>query len=506
MDLAVLIFLSSGLFLGWSLGANDASNVFGTAVGSRMIRFGTAAALCSAFILLGAVVSGAGAAHGLGELGAVNAIGGAFTVALAAAATVYLMTKSGLPVSTTQAIVGAIVGWNLFSGSVTNVAVLSKIAGTWVAAPILGALSALVIYGLLRLVIRHGRVHLLTLDYRTRMGLVLAGIFGSYSLGANNIGNVMGVFLSSSPFTDFDLAGLFTVTSVQQLFFLGALAIGVGVFTYSKRVMMTVGRGILPLTPVGAFVSVVSHSLVLFLFSSVALQGFLIRHGLSPVPLIPVSSSQAIVGAVIGIALCKGRRGLRQVQWGKVAGIVVGWIATPIVAGTIGFVSLFVVQNVFDQAVFVPIEHQLATADLERLERAGIAVENLEPLHGRRMASGQELVYHARKYVELTPMQEQLLLSTTEVVQLEIEAEVLAGLDVDYLGLERVAALRKLEGRVFDRRWKLEEALAEISEAWRAKEATPLNAPYNKARRAQLEYLHKILRAPERQDDEPGST
>ena len=43
MDIAILIFLCSGLFLGWSLGANDASNVFGTAVASRMIRFATAA-------------------------------------------------------------------------------------------------------------------------------------------------------------------------------------------------------------------------------------------------------------------------------------------------------------------------------------------------------------------------------------------------------------------------------------------------------------------------------
>jgi PiT family inorganic phosphate transporter len=40
-----LLFLSSGLFLGWSLGANDASNVFGSAVGSRMLRFSTAALL-----------------------------------------------------------------------------------------------------------------------------------------------------------------------------------------------------------------------------------------------------------------------------------------------------------------------------------------------------------------------------------------------------------------------------------------------------------------------------
>ena len=74
MEIAILIFFSSGLFLGFSLGANDSANVFGTAVASRMIRFSTAALLASVFILLGAVISGAGAAHGLGELGAVNAL------------------------------------------------------------------------------------------------------------------------------------------------------------------------------------------------------------------------------------------------------------------------------------------------------------------------------------------------------------------------------------------------------------------------------------------------
>ena len=82
------IFLTSGLFLGWSLGANDAANVFGTAVGTRMISFKKAAVFCGIFVILGAVISGAGAAKTLGELGAVNAIAGAFVVALAAAVTV----------------------------------------------------------------------------------------------------------------------------------------------------------------------------------------------------------------------------------------------------------------------------------------------------------------------------------------------------------------------------------------------------------------------------------
>jgi PiT family inorganic phosphate transporter len=91
-------FLSSGLFLGWSLGANDASNVFGTAVGAQMIRFRTAAIYCSIFVILGAVISGAGASHTLGKLGAVNTIAGAFIVAFAAAMSVFLMTLARFPV------------------------------------------------------------------------------------------------------------------------------------------------------------------------------------------------------------------------------------------------------------------------------------------------------------------------------------------------------------------------------------------------------------------------
>ena len=106
---ATLFFLSSGLFLGWSLGANDAANVWGTAVGTRMVTFKRAALICSIFIILGAVVSGSGASHTIGKLGSIGTIAGAFTVALAAALSVYWMTKLALPVSTTQAIVGAII-------------------------------------------------------------------------------------------------------------------------------------------------------------------------------------------------------------------------------------------------------------------------------------------------------------------------------------------------------------------------------------------------------------
>ena len=203
------IFLTSGLFLGWSLGANDAANVFGTAVGTRMISFKKAAIFCGIFVILGAVISGAGAAKTLGELGAVNAIAGA------------------------------------------------------------------------------------------------------YSLGANNISNVVGIFVPISPFADVSFLGMFKLNGAQQLFFIGAIAIAVGTFTYGKKVMLTVGQGITEMSPVAALVAVFANAVVLFLFASQDLQTFLLGHGLPAFPLVPVSSSQAIVGSVIGIGLIKGGRGIR---------------------------------------------------------------------------------------------------------------------------------------------------------------------------------------------------
>ena len=349
MDLTALFFLTSGLLLGWSLGANDAANVFGTAVGTRMIRFPTAAAICSCFVILGAVVSGAGAAGTLGELGAIDALPGSFIVALSAAAAVYLMTQSGLPVSTTQAIVGAILGWNLFSGNPTHSGVLLKILSTWLVCPLLAAGFAIVLFWLVQLVLGFARPHLLRIDAYTRLGLILAGALGAYGLGANNIANVMGVFLPSSPFTDFSIAGAITISSAQQLFLMGGIAIAVGVITYSERVMLTIGQGLLPLTPLAAWCAVTAHSIVLILFASRGLEHFLASRGLPTIPLVPVSSSQAVVGAVLGIGLLKGGTAIR---WRTLGGIGLGWMLTPLVAGVFSFIGLFFMQNVFDQPVF----------------------------------------------------------------------------------------------------------------------------------------------------------
>ena len=348
MDYSFLFFISSGLFLGWSLGANDAANIFGTAVGTKMVKFRTAAIIASVFVTLGAVYAGAGASETLEELGAVNAIAGSFMTAFAAALTVYWMVKSGLTVSTSQAIVGAIVGWNLYAGKTTDITILSKIVSTWVFCPAISGCFAVLLYFLTKWTIKHSSIHLLRLDQLTRFGLIATGAFGAYALGANNIANVMGAFVDANPFHALTIKS-FTLNSTQVLFFIGSLAISVGVFTYSQKTMATVGKKLMSMSPQVAWIVVLAQSLTLFIFSSESLHNFLISCHLPPLPLVPVSCSQAVIGAVIGVGLAKGGR---EIKWGILGRIAGGWITTPLIAGLLCFVSLFFLENVFNLTVY----------------------------------------------------------------------------------------------------------------------------------------------------------
>ena len=347
IDPIILLFLSSGLFLGWALGANDAANVFGTAVGTRMVSWRNAAIICSIFVILGAVISGAGTSQTLGKLGAITALPGAFMTALSAGFSVFVMTKSGLPVSTSQAIVGAIIGWNFFSNQATDTSTLAKILSTWIICPLLAAVIAIVILKVSKYFGRKMNLSLIRLDAYKRIALIFAGALGAYSLGANNIANVIGVFIPVQPLAELKI-GSFSFSSTQQLFLLGGLAIALGVCTYSKKVMLTVGSDLGQLSSTSALVAVISHSIVLFLFASQGLEALLSGYGLPTIPLVPVSSSQAGVGAIFGISILQG---ITAVKWNVLGKIIAGWIVTPIFAGIVCFIGLFFLQNVFSLSV-----------------------------------------------------------------------------------------------------------------------------------------------------------
>jgi PiT family inorganic phosphate transporter len=249
-----------------------------------------------------------------------------------------------LPVSTTQAIVGAIIGWNFFTGNSTDSKTLSQIVITWVTGPVIGAVFAILLYILLKKFKRSAKIHMIRFESYIKTGLILVGAFGAYSLGANNIANVMGVFIPAFNLEDLDF-GIFVLNSGQQLFLLGGIAIAIGILTYSKKVMETIGGNIVELSSEAALVVVLAQSIVLFIFSSTTLSILSVRLGLPPIPMVPVSSSQVVVGCVLGIGLYKGAR---NINFKILGGIALGWLATPIASGLLAFFSLYFMKNIFN--------------------------------------------------------------------------------------------------------------------------------------------------------------
>ena len=162
----IFLLLSAGLFMGWSLGTNDAANAFGTAVATRVVKYRTAIIIIATMVLCGAILMGhnnidklssiatnnevvasvedveaAKVAGKLADLRLKSALK-AFIVFACAAITVFVMSYLKFPVSANQSITGAIIGWGLFHADygnpevlATNLPQIGKFAITWLINP-----------------------------------------------------------------------------------------------------------------------------------------------------------------------------------------------------------------------------------------------------------------------------------------------------------------------------------------------------------------------------------
>jgi PiT family inorganic phosphate transporter len=298
----------SGLFLGWSLGANDSANIFGTGYATGLVKYRTAIWLTAVFVMIGAVLEGPKCMDVVGDLSRITAID-AFYCALAGAITMSVLTILAIPASCSQAIIGAVIGAGILS-STADFSKLYKIVACWVFTPICGLFVAYLLHRILGYLIDKTIISLAKRSLLYSAGIIVVGCYGAYALGANNVANVTGVYVGSG------------LLSAETAAVLGGLSIGLGTLTYSRRVMETVGKGIVPLDPFSALVAVLAEAISLHLFTQIG---------------VPVSSSQAIVGAVVGVGLVGD---VQTVSVKMLARISVGWIMTPVSGGVLAYLFI----------------------------------------------------------------------------------------------------------------------------------------------------------------------
>ena len=355
----IYLLLAAGLFMGWSLGTNDAANAFGTAVATRVVPYKTAIIIISILVVIGAYLGGAGNIDKVAELSESNKVTAslqdvqnaiangtvedlklksalkAFIIFTAAGLTVFLMSYLKFPVSANQSITGAIIGWGLCYANYGDPAVrainlpqLGKFASTWLLNPLGAGIISFVLVWLTSHFLEKKLTSLSGYDKLLKIGYLVAGAYASFSIGLNSSANVTALYYD--PFFAETQVAANLLTDAQITALIGGIAIALGVLTYSKKVMMTVGSSIADITPMEGFVVIIGMATTIVLMGS--LMG------------IPVSTSQAVVGAVVGAGLT---RGVKNVHFGVFKNIAIAWVSSPTVAGVLTYIVAYLTRGYF---------------------------------------------------------------------------------------------------------------------------------------------------------------
>jgi phosphate/sulfate permease len=161
--------------------------------------------------------------------------------------------------------------------------------------------------------------------------LTLASIFGFYmawNIGANDVANAMGTSVGSKCLT------------LRQAILVAAIFEFAGAFLVGSHVTETVRKGMIDLsifTTMEDGVNILMYGMLASLLAAGVWLQVATYFGW------PVSTTHSIVGAVVGFGVVAG--GASGVAWGKIGQIVVSWVASPLLSGTIAFVTFTAIRR-----------------------------------------------------------------------------------------------------------------------------------------------------------------
>lgn len=348
---ALLVALTLGV--AYANGANDVSKGIATLVGAgvtshrRAILWGTvwtvAGGVAAAFASRGLVTvfSGKG-------LLAVAPTGHAFLMAIAAGATAWLVvaTRTGMPVSTTHALVGGLVGAGIAAQGVAGVqwaAVATKTAIPLAVSPLVALALMIGTYPLIRLAFRRLNRYCVCVEREEAMVLgagSAAALTGGSSLrviaGADcpsavvaRVNAMDSMHWLTSGATSFFrgmndtpkilalgvMAAAATGLAAEGLFVLVAFAMGAGSYVAGRRVTDTLAGKVTTIAHDDGFAAnLVTSALV----------------GVASFYALPVSTTHVSTGAITGVGVRKA-----DVRWRIVRDMVVAWVVTLPIAGII---------------------------------------------------------------------------------------------------------------------------------------------------------------------------
>lgn len=294
------------MLLSAALGGNNFSTCLGASLGAGIVRLSNAILIAAAGVILGTLFEG----HKLS-----NVVAGQILPTLSAPGLVVILVSSLLvmaavtllhvPLSLSQVMVGAAWGLALATGTQIGSMFSIEVTASWISSPILAFLiSAAVEIAVLRL----GRKakDVFALNHLYAILTLIAGFYAAYTLGANTLGLVVGLFPQ----------GLADPLILSLVFSAGAV---VGIAFLSTGTVRSVADNLVGLSPSTALSAQFGGALSVHLFTQLGL---------------PVSISQVVIGGMGGAASVKriaitNKRIIQQ--------IIAGWTIGPLAGAIVSF-------------------------------------------------------------------------------------------------------------------------------------------------------------------------
>lgn len=386
--LILIIGFVFGFYMAWNIGANDVANSMAPAVGAKAITIRQAVFIAGILNIVGATFIGSHVTNTIRK-GIVSTevmsdphvvLAGALAAMLAAALWVSFATWRSLPVSTTHSIVGAMIGFGITAGgfSVINWGKLGAIVLSWVVSPVFSLIIGFMMFKVIIKVILSrdsvfkqairtspyfigGTIFVVVLSFlfktplgkklaiSTPMALIAAFIFSALfgyigkillekylfetedngngaeevfrriqigtacyialAQGANDVANAIGPLAVIYFMVQTGAVGAQVPVPIFLLLF-GGVGIALGIGMAGKRVMTTIGTKITTLTNTRGFAVSFSAATTVLVASKLGL---------------PVSTTHAAVGGVMGVGLAKG---IDAVNFRIIFQIMIYWVLT----------------------------------------------------------------------------------------------------------------------------------------------------------------------------------
>ncbi|MGA8181856.1 MAG: inorganic phosphate transporter [Desulfobacterales bacterium] len=393
-----------GFYMAWNIGANDVANSMASSVGAKAITIRQAIFLAGILNIVGAVFVGSHVTDTIRK-GIVSteimtdphiALIGALSALLAAALWVSFATWKSLPVSTTHSIVGAMIGFGIMAGgfNVINWGKLLAVVLSWIISPFFSIVIAFIIFKIIvRLILSRKNsfdralrlspffigitffVVVLSFLFKTPLGEKLAlesqeavtvavllsvllgfgatvllkflvtdralgaeaifqriqvgtACYVALAQGANDVANAIGPLAVIYFLVKTGNVGAKVPVPVFLLFF-GGIGIACGIAMAGHRVMETMGKKITTLSNTRGFSVEFAAATTVLVASKMGL---------------PVSTTHAAVGGVLGVGLA---RGMEAINFGIVYKIMVYWVLTVPAAALTSMAIFKILQIIF---------------------------------------------------------------------------------------------------------------------------------------------------------------